>query len=95
LVYDSTVINDSYSVFFSDNIEESKYIYFSYDLKNCTECIFCSNLNSKKYMVYNKQYTESEYLKIKNILKSNTSSYKSLEKLLKDFEELKLNAFRK
>nr|MDD3720587.1 hypothetical protein [Candidatus Gracilibacteria bacterium] len=95
LVYDSVMVYNSYEIFFSDAINNCKNIYFSYDLRDCEECIFCSNLVGKKYMIYNKQYEKNKYEKIKENLKQNTASYKGLEKLLNDFENLKIKAIRR
>lgn len=95
LVYDSVMIYNSHWIFFSDAINNCKNIYFSYDLRDCEECIFCSNLVWKKYMIYNKQYEKIDYEKIKENLKQNMASYKWLERLLSDFENLKVKALRR
>jgi hypothetical protein len=95
LIYDSVLINKSYQIFFSDRIENCKSIYFSFELTDSEECLFCSNLVGKKYMIYNKQYKEEEYKKIKNNLIWNMASNKWLEWLIKEFEIVKKKAIRK
>ena len=75
IVSDSVRIHNSYKVFHSDDIHDSKKIYFCYDLKNCEDCIFSSNQVWKKYLIFNKQYSEEEYNKMKNDFIESTWSY--------------------
>jgi hypothetical protein len=77
-VYDCSSLQNSYNCygciyltdcsnwFYSFNCEFSKNIFFCINCINCEECIFSSNLNNKKYFIYNKEYSEEEYLKMKN-----------------------------
>ena len=39
--------------------------FYSFNLKGCSECIFCNNLRSKKFHIWNKEYSEEEYRKLK------------------------------
>ncbi len=95
LVYESTFVYNSYKIFFCDNINNSKEIYFSYELKDCEECIFCSNLVGKKYMIYNKEYKKEEYENIKSNLKQNMSSYQKLENMVIEYETSKIKILKK
>ena len=54
------------------NVKASHLPWSSYNLEycdsceNCSDCIGCVSLSHKKYCILNKQYTEEEYLVIKN-----------------------------
>ena len=53
---------------FSNNCFECIDVYFSKDLKNCSNCFGCSNLRHKNYHIFNKQYSKEEYCKFIKIL---------------------------
>jgi len=46
-------------------VESSKNIYYSWDMQNCEECMFCVWLRSKKYCILNTQYSKEQYFKKK------------------------------
>jgi hypothetical protein len=45
--------------------ENSSNIMYSFDLRNCQDCIGCDALRHGKYAIFNKEYKEEEYEKIK------------------------------
>lgn len=79
-------IIDCHSVtktFFSQSIENSKNIYFSFNLKNCTNCLLCDGLQNKEY-----------YYKNENIWKDRREN--EIEPLIKDiFVNNKIEEYKK
>ncbi|NUJ97275.1 hypothetical protein HGA92_00635 [Candidatus Gracilibacteria bacterium] len=54
-----------YNVIFSSIVREnSKYIFYSFDINNCSNCFGCVGLRNKSYCILNKQYTKEEYEKL-------------------------------
>ncbi len=39
---------------------------YSFDIRNCQECIGCDALKNGKYSIFNKEYSKEEYLKLKD-----------------------------
>ena len=74
-IYESIDCVDSSKVFFSQRIEKSFDIYYSTDLKNCSNCLLCFGLKDKQYCLRNevigKERRESEVLPL--IKKSKTN----------------------
>ena len=53
--------------------ENSNNIMYSFDLRNCHDCIGCDALRHGKYSIFNKEYLKEEYEKIKeHIIKELT-----------------------
>ncbi len=70
-VFQSFWIFNSSDIFYSIAVTDSYNVFFSINLLNCEECIWCQNLEYKKYCINNKQYEKKEYFeKKKNILKN-------------------------
>jgi hypothetical protein len=66
----------NYFVNFSEECHDCLNVNFSYDCRNCNDCIGCAGLRNKKYNILNKQYTKEEY---ENFLKKHPfSSYTGL-----------------
>lgn len=72
--------------FYSSQCEDSSDIYFSKNLKGCTNCFGCVNLRSKSYYIFNKPYSKEEYFK--EIEKYDLSSAKVVEELKKKAQDL-------
>ncbi len=59
---------------FSSNIvgsywpENSRNIMYSFNLRNCIECIGCDALKNGKYSIFNKEYSKEEYEELKNYI---------------------------
>ena len=71
-----------FEVFYSSQVRNSLFIHNSADL---SDCLFCSNLRSKRFCIANTQYEESQYKKMKaKILKevAKRIKEKKLEPLL-------------
>lgn len=65
-IYTSAMIASSSTVFYSMNIVNSSKIYGCDNLDGCFECIACSGLVNKKYMISNKQFSKEEYYDLKD-----------------------------
>lgn len=66
----------------SEGCTECKYCY---DCKSCKNCIGCVGLYHKEFNIFNKEYTKEEYE-----TKLHDIKYWPEEKILKEFEKLKL-----
>ena len=74
--YEDTLCGSIYETHFSYDSDESLNSCFLKTCINCKDCIGCVNLRNKKYCVFNRQYSEEEYFKIKKEL--DFGSYKIL-----------------
>ncbi|MDD2870797.1 MAG: hypothetical protein PHS49_02305 [Candidatus Gracilibacteria bacterium] len=54
----------SNNIFCSIYIDESSYIYYSWFMENCSNCIGCIGLKNKSYCILNKQYTKEEWYEL-------------------------------
>ena len=61
--------------------------YFCFDLKGCSDCVFCHNLRNKQYHIFNKPYSKEDYEKYINDLK--LGSYKAFQDLKEKWENYK------
>jgi len=76
----------------STSCHNSRECNSSTGCKTCVECIYCSNLILEKFMVFNKQVTEKEFIVIKDKINENLGWSKHPIKLsLKDINWLKDN----
>lgn len=64
-LYDSLYCSSSYEVRWSNKVSKSMFIN---DCLDMYECMFCSNLRSKKYCIGNMQYEKEEYFQVKKIV---------------------------
>lgn len=85
LCYETFSVVDSERVFWSSNCAECYNVWFSDNCRNCTDCFGCVNLRSKKYCIFNEQYTKDEYLIKVNELYSG--SFKDKNKVLEKISE--------
>jgi hypothetical protein len=51
----------AHNIFFSGTTWESYNIFYSFFLKNCSNCFGCVGIRNKQYCILNKQYTKEEY----------------------------------
>ena len=89
--------DNCYECFNSYNLHNCFYLQYSnessdcflwYDLKNCSFCFGCIWLRNKKYYIFNKSYSKTDYLeKIKEL---DITNYSNLKKLTEKFNEIKL-----
>ena len=77
---------DSFNLNFSENSRDCIDSHFLFDCRNCQNCFMCWNLRNKQYCIRNKQYTKEEYKK--ELKSAKFDSYKNLEALKKEFEDL-------
>ena len=64
-MFQSTFCSSGYEILWSKKVSKSMFINGSLDLY---ECLFCSNIESKRYCVANMQFTKEEYFEIKKIV---------------------------
>src|SRR3989344_6322135 len=84
--FDCLFCHDSFGLNFSENSRDSIDSYFLFDCRNCQNCFMSWNLRNKQYCIRNKQYTKEEYEK--ELKKINLGSYKNLEILKNELEEI-------
>lgn len=86
LSYENYMVDDSYRVFFSNNIEESTDIWFSKDLIGCQNCFGCVNLRGKTYHIFNEPYSKEAYQNF--MAKLDLGSYKTKEEFIEKAREM-------
>ncbi|MCF7833772.1 MAG: hypothetical protein K9L98_00200 [Candidatus Pacebacteria bacterium] len=93
LCYQSFALTKCYRSFFSSHCENSMDIWFSRDLVGCSFCFGCTNLRSKKYCIYNKQYSKEEYEKL--ISSFNLGSNKTISEIKENTKDFIKKSIRK
>ncbi len=61
LSYESDGCYDCYRIMYSRNCYDCRDSYFLLDCTNCSDCIGCVNLRSKKFCIFDEQYTKEEF----------------------------------
>jgi len=80
------MVRNSYQVHYSQHCNDCQNIYFSRDLRGCSNCFGCVNLNNKSYYIFNKKYTKDEYeKKVKEFDIGSFQTRQAIEKQIKDF----------
>ncbi len=79
------------SCFSCQECRDSQECYFSYQLKNCQNCIACSNLVGKQYYVYNKPVTADEFKKTLALIQSSADFW---QKAKTTFEKIRSESLR-
>src|SRR3989344_1346323 len=59
--YSSFWLTNCYETNFSSQCEDCTSVWFSKNCRSCTNCFGCVNLRSKKYCIFNDQYSREEY----------------------------------
>lgn len=86
--YESSFCMNSYQIFYSQYLEDSRDCWWCYDCIWIQNCIGCVWLHSKQYYILNQELTQREYeYKLKVIL----SSYKNLKTFQDEFDTFKSN----
>jgi len=84
--YDCVGCHNSFNLNFSEKSRDCVDSYFLFDCRNCTNCFMSWNLRNKQYCIRNKQYSKEAYEE--EMKKIRFDSYKSLETLKAEFEEI-------
>ena len=64
LLYETVTNVGSEQSFFSARSDNSRKLYYSEFMKNCSDCFGCIALSHKHYCILNKQYSKEEYLNL-------------------------------
>ena len=87
--YDCLECHNSFNLYFSQNSRDCMDSYFLYDCRNCNNCFMSWNLRNKSYCIRNQQYSKEAYEK--ELKKLKLDSYKNLEILKQEFQNLLKN----
>ncbi len=93
LCYETITGMKLYHTFFSDSCDSCNNSWFLYNCKGCSNCFGCTNLRNKSYCIFNEQYSPEEYAK--KLKEFNFGSYREIERIKHDFDDLKLKSLRK
>jgi len=78
-----------YNLFFVIWATSSRNCYYSIDIDQCEECMFCVSLQNKKHCILNKQYSQEEYFykkeEIINQLKEQGKRWSLIPRSFSDF----------
>jgi len=91
--YDVISVDKSFRTTGSAYSDELVNCDFMYDSRACIDCLGCVGLRSKKYCIFNQQYSKEEYKKER--AKYDLGSYKIRQEVEKRFTELALQRPRK
>ena len=83
--YEDILGEHNYQVMNSIFCYSCQDVHFSFDCKNCSNLIGCSNLRNKEYYIFNKKVSKDEYKKFTD--EYLNGSYEQREKLKKKSEE--------
>jgi len=84
-----------YDVHFSQESTNCRESYFLYDCRNCNNCFCCFNLRSKKYCIFNKQYSKEHYYKeIKKLLPLHNKNIRKYNSLLEKQDKIMPNFYQ-
>ncbi len=72
-----------YNSSYLQNCNDCSESHFLFNCNNCNNCFWCVNLNNKSYFIFNKEYSENDYKKELQKLRSDFYS-------LKDFLKFRL-----
>ncbi len=93
LCYEDIFCTDCYHVMYSFNCKSCVNSYFLYDCHGCIDCFMCSNMRNKSYCFLNKQLSKEDYFKC--LSEVDLKSYKAVEELKKEFEEMRLRSLHR
>ncbi len=79
LAYEGFWLTRCNTIAFSSQCEDSFNIWFSKNLRGCSNCFGCANLTNKSFCIFNRQYTKEEYEK--EIQKYNLGSRSAVKML--------------
>ncbi len=92
LCYECLDSRNCFKCMFCEQCQSSSDLLFCYNMRDSNNCIFCTNGRHLSNAILNVKYTKEEFEKKKAEI---LSSYESIEKAKKEFEELKTKTIRK
>lgn len=92
LCYECTDIRKSFKCMYSEQLQDCIDVSFSFDMRNCQNCILCTNGRNLSYCIENVQHTKEEFEKKKSEI---FASYESIEKAKEKYKELRAKAITK
>ncbi len=92
LCYECVDTRKSFKCMYGERLQECVDVLFSFDMRNCQNCILCTNGRNLTYCILNKQYTKEEFEKKKAEI---LASYESIEQAKKEYEKLRASALVK
>lgn len=93
LCYEGRHLNYCYNGVMLEECNNCTDCYFSYQLRGCDHCLFCSNLANKSYYLWNKPCTKEEFETAKN--KILCGSWRAWLQAKEQFEAMKQQAVRR
>lgn len=90
LCYECSFVNNCYNCVMLEESNNCSDSYFSFQLRGCKNCLFCTNLNNKNYYIFNKACSKEEFEEAK--AKILNGSWKSLQEAREKYKEIKQNA---
>ncbi len=86
LCYENVLVDKSYQTFFSLDCDSCVDVWFSKNLRGCTNCFGCVNLRNKSYYFFNEPCSKEEYAeKIKPYMQGSYSALVEIQKKAREF----------
>jgi hypothetical protein len=89
LCYECVDTKKSFKCLYGERLQECIEVLFSFDMRNCQNCILCTNGRNLTYCIENIQYSKEEYEKKRAEI---LASYESVEKAKARYNELREKA---
>lgn len=86
LCYECSDCKKCFRCLFSERLQDCIEVLFSFDMRNCQNCILCTNGRNLNYYIENIQYNKEEYEKKKAEI---LSSHKSIEETKEKYNKLR------
>ncbi len=87
LCYECSEVNESYHCVFLQESVNCNDAFFSYQLRGCNHCIFCTNLQNKSYYACNEPCTKEEFEALRK--KTLNGSYANWKKATQEFLKIR------
>ena len=92
LCYECIDTHKSFKCLYSERLQECVDVLFSFDMRNCQNCILCTNGRNLNYCIENKQYNKIEFEKKKTEI---LSSQKNIEEAKENYIKIRDRALVK
>lgn len=92
LCYECIDTRKSFKCMYGERLQECIDVLFSFDMRNCQNCIFSTNGRNLNYYIENVQYTKEEYEKKEAEI---FADYESIEKAKERYNEIRSKAIVK